>query len=487
MKKIITLGFLFLSLMSFAQEIDIKRGKILIDEKPIALIDKEKRSIYTISTLEEEPKFMVAYKGMGLPNGEVKYWYEITSLATNKMNDIPFKKLTSSLGMKMNLAANLIKGDYPILTSEGIDEALLKKFTEGPSNGVFAGYKQKKQQLLKEEKATEAALKKIKANLEIDALGYIFFKNDTIGRIVHANKTINGIDYLRYVITDLDKIKVAEYRAEIDLDDFFGAVQSSEILTIDGKKIPYELERTMKRGIDEDPNVKNIVAILRFHGYKLGHQMSKVLLEQEKERVKAYKKAYKKAKKESANIYYKKGYVIDEDGKKWEGKIYAVFEAVQVGEPHHGMIDLADYGKEMKLIYINKRGKEKDERFKSKNGAKFCLETGECYLGLEVIGNTANVVGSISNLNFNFSKFYKILYDNEGYMLLVDPLYEDDYVIKVPSKEKGLFMNKANRGKIVENLNEYLTSKNISMDKYNFSSSDDLIKLLEDCKKNTEK
>lgn len=308
-KKMMTLGFLFLTLISFAQEIDIKRGEILMDEKPIALIDKEKRGVYTISTLEEVPKLMVAYKGMGFPNGEVKYWYEITSLGTDKMNEIPYKKLTSSIGMKMNLAANLIKGDYPILTSDGIDEALLKKFTEGTSTGVLAGYKQKRQQLLNEKNKTEASLKEIRAALNIDKIGNVYFKTGKIGKIVQANKSVSGKNYFRYVVYDLDNNKIAEYIAEIDLNDFFDKFQSSEIITIDGKKFPYEWEDTMKTGIENDPNTENVIATLRLHGYELGHQMKKAILAQKKKetqkRLEA-KKARLAAKKAKARLATKK-------------------------------------------------------------------------------------------------------------------------------------------------------------------------------------
>lgn len=288
-KKMTIFGFLFLSLISFAQEIDIKRGKILLDETPIALIDKEKRGVYYISTLEEEPIFSVTNKVMPVGDGKYKYWYEIASLKTKKKNELPIERF--SFGLRKNIAANLVKGDYPFLTINGIDKALLKKFTEGPSTGVSARFKQQK------EKGKEYAheIKDLAQVIYIDEDNKIYFKNQWIGSIVQKNKKINGQTIFKYLIYDLDGFAIAEYRAKLDPGDFFDPILSSEISTIDGKHFTYEWQDSTEKEVQNDPNAKKIIAILLHKGYKLKYHWGKILLEQE--RIAAQKRAEEKKRK----------------------------------------------------------------------------------------------------------------------------------------------------------------------------------------------
>jgi len=188
----------------------------------------------------------------------------------------------------------------------------------------------------------------------------------------------------------------------------------------------------------------------------------------------------------SANIYEQNGYVINEKGEKKSGPITAEFESIKA-ESSSGMADMTSYGKTVTLKFTNEKGREKTENFKSKNGVRFCVDKagkGECYLGLKTIGNTMAAAGSLNSLSFDFSSFYKIIYENNGYLVLVDPLLSTDFILKIPTQEKGLYTNKSSSDKLKKNAIEYLKCDSFVFENYDFKTLEGLIQVLEDYKKN---
>jgi hypothetical protein len=59
--QLFTVALVLVSVFSQAQKIKVKKNQILVDEKAIAKIDDKKR-IYTVSTLNDEPKFTAEVK-----------------------------------------------------------------------------------------------------------------------------------------------------------------------------------------------------------------------------------------------------------------------------------------------------------------------------------------------------------------------------------------------------------------------------------------
>lgn len=175
--------------------------------------------------------------------------------------------------------------------------------------------------------------------------------------------------------------------------------------------------------------------------------------------------------------------------KKKSGPITAEFESIK-SEYSSGTSDMTSYGKTVTLKFTNEKGREKTENFKSKNGTRFCIEKSgkdECYLGLKTIGNTMAAAGSLNSLSFDFSSFYKILYEESGYMVLVDPLLSSDFIIKIPEQEKGLYTNKSSNDKLKKNLSVYLKCDSFVFENYDFKTLEGLIKVLEDYKNNCSK
>lgn len=175
--------------------------------------------------------------------------------------------------------------------------------------------------------------------------------------------------------------------------------------------------------------------------------------------------------------------------KKKSGPITAEFQSKKA-ESSSGMADMTAYGKTVVLKFTNEKGREKTETFKSKNGVRFCVDTDgkeECYLGLKTIGNTLGAAGSLNSLSFDFSSFYKVLYENNGYVVLVDPLLSEDFILKIPTQEKGLYTNKSSDDKLKKNISEYLKCDSFVFENYDFKTLEGLIKVLEDYKNNCSK
>ena len=67
-------------------------------------------------------------------------------------------------------------------------------------------------------------------------------------------------------------------------------------------------------------------------------------------------------------------------------------------------------------------------------------------------------------------------------MVLVDPLEPSDFVIKIPSQEKGLYTNKSSADKLKKNATSYLECDSFVFENYDFKTLEGLTKVVEDYK-----
>lgn len=483
MKKLImTIALVLIGLVNQAQNFKVKGNKILIEDQAVALIDN-KKALYTISSLDKTPKMTVEVKQIQYDNGAFDYWYEITDLAANKKTEIPYVKSPngSLFGYEKNLVANLIESPRPLLSQQGIDEGLLKEMTEA------SNFKVSEELELKKKKITEDynnAIALYNANkITIDGVGNILKNGVFLGKISRrTTKDQIGYTQVDYTVFDFNNIKVGEYYQQGGLNPNNNSYLTQELLTLDKKVFRIKLDAYSGTSpLSRDQNAINIVATLLYNGYELGGQMKEIIHEQ---RIEATEQKIKIERSNSANIYEQNGYVINERGEKKSGPITAEFQSIKA-ESSSGMADMTAYGKTVVLKFTNEKGREKTEVFKSKNGVRFCIDKDgkeECYLGLKTIGNTMAAAGSLNSLSFDFSSFYKILYEENGYLILVDPLLSEDFILKVPSQEKGLYTNKSSNDKLKKNISEYLKCDSIVFENYDFKTLEGLIKILEDYK-----
>lgn len=483
--NILTVLIVLISAFGFAQKIKIDKGEIKLDEKTIAYIEG-KKPLFKISNLNKNYTVTVQLKQI-VPVPAVPIM-ELRNETSGKLNELEFTAgKFNPFNHEKNVVNALIEHNY--LNVDGLNTEALENFINGASTGIAA-------KLLGTQKEKDEADQRVNAyQLSIDDAGTIYSikaenpdpKDKRIGYIKMTSPSNNG--ELKYEVIDLDNYLIATWFAKSGSYSGYNKFLNQELITYDKKVINAKFDNSgnpIGYKMSKDITAMNIVRALIGNGYTLQHQGKVAVAEIRTEQAKASEERIITERSNSANIYEQNGYVINEKGEKRTGPITAEFESIKA-ESSSGMADITAYGKTVVLKYTNEKGREKTETFKSKNGTRFCLDSGECYLGLKTIGNTMAAAGSLNSLSFDFSSFYKILYEKDGYLVLVDPLLPADFIIKIPTQEKGLYTNKSSADKLKKNIIEYLKCDSFVFENYDFKTLDGLVKVLEDYKNNCNK
>ena len=481
-KAIFAAVAVLISLGAFAQKLKVEDGEIKLDDKTVALIEG-KKPLFKISNLEKSYTVDVELKYLA-DSGFGKRWMVVKSVVTGKTNEVDYKKFSPQNQEKSAVQAFL---DQNFLTVAGLDSAAIETYINGESTGVSKKIMDEQGEIAKE----KAYLDSFQVN--IDDAGTIYSliaknadpKDKRIGYVKMVSPSTNG--ELAYEIRDLDNFLVAVWYAKNGSQPGYNQTFNEEVLTFDKKILPAKFDKSgnsIGYNMSKDKTPINIVKALVTNGYVLQHQAAAKIEEMTAERVVAYENKVTDEKNASKNFYEQNGYVIDEKGEKREGPITAEFEGIKA-ESSSGIADMTAYGKTVILKYTNAKGRGKLEVFKSKNNIRFCIDNAgkeDCYLGLKTIGNTMAAAGSLNSLSLDFSSFYKVLYENEGCMVLVDPLEPSDFVIKIPSQEKGLYTNKSSSDKLKKNATSYLECDSFVFENYDFKTLEGLTKVVEDYK-----
>lgn len=484
-KRILVLIVVLLSVCSYAQKVKVDKGEIKLDDKLVGYVEG-KKPLFKISNLDKSYSVTIALKQVepvpAIPIMELK------NELTGKANEIAFTTgKFNPFNNEKSVIAALVEHNY--LSTDGLNTALTENFINGESTGISAkllGAKTEKDQLNKDINAFQ---------LSIDDAGTIYSvkalnqdpADKRIGSIRMTSPSTNG--ELKYEVLDLDNYLIATWFARSGSFSGYNSFLNQELITYDKKVLKAAFDNSgnpIGYKMSKDITAMNIVRVLIGNGYTLQHQGKAEVQELRAEQMQASTARVKTERANSVNIYERKGYVINEKGEKKSGPITAEFESI-AAESSSGMADMTAYGKTVTLKFTNEKGREKTENFKSKNGIRFCIEKEgkeECYLGLKTSGNTLAAAGSLNSLSFDFSSFYKILYEDNGYLVLVDPLVASDFIIKIPTQEKGLYTNKSSNDKLKKNAIEYLKCDSFVFENHDFKTLDGLIKVLEAYKSN---
>lgn len=177
-------------------------------------------------------------------------------------------------------------------------------------------------------------------------------------------------------------------------------------------------------------------------------------------------KKYKARKLISPNIYGKPGYVIDDEGEKWEGKVSINFEELIDPEKNESavfknVVEIGGnpkYGKEVQIEYINEKGKTKSKVFKSSRETEFYITDGMeeiVYKGFKTNVDGFDAALSATTLNFNYSSFYLILSESEEIVGFKNPL-TNSKGIKTKVQDRGFNFITSNPERNFEKLKKYL-------------------------------
>ncbi|WP_343705814.1 hypothetical protein [Flavobacterium sp.] len=486
-KKILTLLILLFSITNNAQKIKIDKGEIKLDEKTVGYLEG-KKPVFTIYNLDKNYAITAEIKTVPNEPSLTLPWIEIKDQATGKLNELEFKNKSrkfSAFNYDRSIIYELVDRNY--FTVDGLNKEEIEKFLNSESAGISA------KRIGVQNTIDEASKIADTYKLTIDDAGTIYSikaqnqdpLDKRIGYIKVTSPATNG--ELMYEVMDLDNYLIGTWFARGGMYSGYDKLLKQEVITFDKKIFKAAFDNSgnpIGYKMSKDITAMNIVRVLVGNGYTLQHQGKAEVTAMRVEQAKITKEKIKTERSNSANIYEQNGYVINEKGEKKSGPITAEFQSIKA-ESSSGMADMTAYGKTVTLKFTNEKGREKSENFKSKNGVRFCIDKDgkeECYLGLKTIGNTLAAGGSLNSLSFDFSSFYKILYEENGYLVLVDPLLSEDYILKIPTQEKGLYTNKSSNDKLKKNASEYLKCDSFVFENYDFKTLEGLIKVLEDYK-----
>jgi hypothetical protein len=469
------LVLLFTSILTHSQDVKVKSGKILLDGKEIGLIS-DKKQVYTFSSLDGKALFTTQQKSKSLIDGSTENWLVVTDLSDNKTNDLTYNKIYFMWSYEKNLISILAYEDKKFLTPNGIDEKALKDFVNGDKIDMNAILDKKNEQIKLD---SEQSINLYNSNkITINKKGDII-KQDTlrIGSVSRTVTKLNGFaDILTYNVYDSDKNLIGEWQSSgAGVNPVTNGLWKEQLVLEKKKSIGIKYNTSGTSNLESDINARNIVAMVMFQGYKLGHHLNV-------EKGIASKEA-------SPNIVFKKGYLINEKGEKLEGKITFML-GPDLNDPMSGggMADLdADsYGKKVQYLEPKKNSSDyKSHTYKSKDGVRFCVENKEntqCYLGLKITGLTN--LEKYTNLTFDTSLFYQILLENENAILLVNPVNSKELIIKIKKQEKGLYLNNVlPDDKFLLNANQYFDCSNLKFEAIDLKSIEGIYKVIENYNK----
>lgn len=462
--KIFVISTMLVGISAFSQEIKIKKGELLLDDKVVAKVE-DKKNIYSFSDLNGQLKFSVkVFPSIGIEKGWVEFTGQNGNVKETEFADTGFTLSEGKLIVKNALSQGLF-------TKDGFDETKVNEF-----------FKTTDRSLTQERESNKAAQKKIDDNedvlanergIRIDNSGKIWDQNKELtGFIKRVDLGKNGI-YINYEyrVYDTNQIQIATLRCTNY--DRANVQSGMKIMTYDNKVSEILVtDNSFSGPLSEDKVADRIIKRLIFNGYTLGDMKNTVVDYTNNKN----QTAENNAKANSKNIYNIPGYVVEKDGTKKEGNITIEFESIaaKLGR-EKGVADLTNYGGS---VTLNINGK--DEFFKARDGVKFCA--GErCFIGVAGV-----------NL-FGGSVFSEILSENNESYVLLDVKTPEDYYLKLAHQPKAVYLGekggfgKRKPEKIKKIFDEYVSCPVLDFSKYDTKTKEGLISVLNDyqssCKK----
>lgn len=483
MKKYILIAIvLLLNTVSFAQKLKIDKGEIKLDNKTIGYVEG-KRPVYKYYNLDKTYSVTAEIKSAPNEPSLTLPWIELKEEKTGKTNELEFKsRKFSAFNYDRSIAYELLEKNY--LTTDGLNPEIIEWFINGEPAGIAAKRLGAQNEIDQANKAADSY------QLNIDDAGTIYSvkaqnpdPNDKrIGYIKMTSPAIN--EELKYEVMDLDQYLIASWYAKSGMVSGYNKYLNQQLITADRNVISAAFDNSgnpIGYKMSKDKTAMNIVRALIGNGYVLQHQGIDIENKFKEEQSKHNKEKYEEAKLNSVNIYDKNGYVIDEKGEKITGTLKIEFKAITTGNANTSSSLVPG----QRLYFTN--ATHALQIYDSKSGIRFCIdESKECFIGLTSKGSNF-MSSALKALDTDNSKFYKILYEENGYMVLVDPAVPDDFTIKIPNQDKGLFTTKGSNSKLKKNIIDYLKCDSFVFENHDFKTLDGLIKALGDYKNNCNK
>lgn len=482
--------FIFIFLMFpycfFSQKIQLKKDKILFNEKEIGVLKSPYKDHFEFYTNQNEKMFDVDLKGVTLAKEEFLYYLDMKS-ADGKTTQIPYEVLITSFKPD-RIIAHQLAVKYKLFDEQGFNKKEIADFFNVQRENLADKYLQAKANSIAGENERSGRLDEIRRlyNPRSGSKGEVLINRGAYpAEIIGYTKAYNcsGFSSINpcLEVRDLDGIKVASmYQTNKGIKTYL-------IRTFDGNEFTFVATRSYAPS--DYAFINEFVANLFIEGYMLGHQAYSKNQEFQQAKV-------NDAINRSINLYGVPGYVVEKSGKKTEGLITIWFEKLDVERtgqrlPEEG----ADmFGQRVTLKSTLPGGSTRVKTYNANSGVHFCVpfDNGEdCYYGLDVKGELMKKLQNYGDLHANNYYFYRLIAKEKGIMLLQDPVELQKYVVKTDIQQKGQMLDSRSNEKISLKLSDYLkdcktvseTLKNESLD---LKNEDNLISIISDyskCKK----
>ena len=375
------------------------------------------------------------------------------------------------------LVIKLLSEKYELITTNGIDMAKVNEFFAVEREILSDKYAKAVVSAKADEAERQATVGKYDPFVKDD--GTILFGGSRgtkiAGRVTYSQNT--------YTVQDLDRITIGTAKGCSTCTEVKASTYTDEEFSFDYGS------RTMMTGKFSRSFGQIFVEELLGRGYQLQHEAKAYKSKLHKERVKV-------AKANSINLYGVDGSITDEDGKKYKGTVYAIFEQLEIN-PAQQQSDYAEmnsidkFGKFVSVKYMNEKNRPRTKKFAAKDNIKFCADdegTEKCFMGMKTKGNALKKLSNASNFGFDNSYFYEIIYENNGHMVLSKPGEEGTYVLKFSDQKNGFMIDGRKNDKVSGKLAKFIDSckslaDDIAKGEFDLSNIDNLKQIVDEyCK-----
>lgn len=476
MKKIILLLLLF-PMFGIAQKIKTKKDRVLFDEKEVAILDDKVRDQYILKDLTGKTMFTANYKAIADGTTILNQWVEVTSPDGGITTEIPYDVLITSFSPS-RIMLQLLSAKYELFGPNGFDKDQIDAFFSVKRESISDKSLRAKMDVAANRQEKQGKIAQFRPIVKSD--GTVLFGGNSgtniVGKAVSSPYSAFG-DNNTTTVFDLDGVTVATAKAK-------GGMNNDVVVSLyNDTNFTYQAEKRFAGG-DNVSFMTELIGELVYRDVTLGHQAKVYKAELLKEKTKL-------AKERSHNIYNVPGYVIDEKGVRYDGIVTAQFEKLDINQTGNTeVVDAIDkYGKSVSVKYKNAQGKERTITLSSKDNVTFGVRNADGsftkFSGMKVRGDSAKKLSNAMSLGFNNAYFYKELFSENGNSVLVDPIEEDRFVIRLKSNESGQMIDKRNNANLSLELSEYLAAcpalaKEIKNGAFDLKISENLVAIVKE-------
>ena len=484
------LGFIasFMLLSAHAQDLKIKKGEVLLDGTPVALV-KEAKRVCDLSTPDGKKVFTFfitnkTKQGISTPED----WLQFTS-PEGAVFELQNPKDRLVLSTTKYLVYKLLDSKPQLIAVDGIKKSTIDDLFEQGSRPFSAKWDSIYTIVKNMEKTDEEFT--AQHPFSINNNGDIIINKEMVGKVFVNEPSLGKRDY--YV-----KDRVGNQVAEIKLESWNRSENFSNITTCDNRKLPFLQYNTASK-LSEDEMVRRMVSKLLANGYALGDMTENIKLRlankakaDEQQAADEERQLVKEARDASVNIYNVPGKVVLADGTTHEGNITIVYESIEkkMGKGISGILDLdaPAMGSAVTLTHNGENGKT-EQKFKAADNVTV-YAGGKTYIGTKGSkdGALRNAGGSGSiNFGTRHPQFFEVLFtDGKGNYILEHPLDKDELYLKLKDRKEAIYLgDKALLGtrsekKRIKLTAEYLNKPSMDAAKYDTRTKEGLQQLIAD-------